>query len=243
MMRLLFALALVATLVAPAMFAAPVAADHESDIPETHTVYYNESQLETYRPYLDTRTLDVQPLALHGMIVESTEHDTTVYVYWVEYTHQDGVSEWDSHYGDHEPVYVFVDERGNVEKTVYSGYHWMAARDYARNVENGTHPAYKVVNPWHHYVAVPEGSQEVSVYSTTPGEVPLKDLTTSMPAWMDNGLEPHVAEGVVYDPWTMESRESWWNRNVWETRGYWFARIYYTLGWHEADLVDDLVGL
>lgn len=206
------------------------AADHGEQQPSHVTLEYDQAFLETYRPMLVLRELDVKPLALYSWKATSPEYDTAVGVYWAEYTHQEGVSEYDSHFGDHEPVYVFVDEQsGDVEEVVYSGYHWLAARTRTPDLYAETHPKLHVVSPWHHYFTTTEQGTLVET----------GDLTSEFQAWLDNGLEDDLAPGTVVNPWRMRTRSDWWRDDV---AGISFNAIYVNvalkIGLHEADRTD-----
>lgn len=225
-----------AALVVLSLFIGGVSAHHPEEKPESVTITCDEGLLNDHRPWLDTRGLDVQPLALHGFVAESPNEDTTMLVYSAEYTHQSGVREFDSHYGDHEWVYVELNQRKEVVATYYSGYHWYKATDYAQNVKHG-HPRFTVVNPWHHYVSDAGQDKPDDAYSTQ-ADIPLKCLDESLPNWLDNGLEDDLAQGTVYDPWTMKHEDSWWSGNTWDSRGHIFAKVWFKVGWHDADLSD-----
>lgn len=181
-------------------------ADHPQHQPDHVTLTYDTSTLKQYRPLLEINHLDVRPQALYGWVATSPEYQTDVCVYWAEYSHQEGVTEYDSHYGDHEPCYVFVDsDTGDVEKVIASVYHWMAGTGHATALNmQGTHAKLRVINPWHHYTSTDADGQQVD----------LGDLTQVFDAWRNNGLEDDLQPGTVVNPWLMESRGYWWRDDV-----------------------------
>lgn len=202
-------------------------ASHPTARPEAVTLSYDEATLKQYRPKLILRNLDVEPLALHGWVARSPDRETDVCVYWAEYTHQNGVSEYDSHFGDHEPVYVAVDsESGAVREVVASVYHWLRGRTTTPTLD-GQHPLLRVISPWHHYTAAAEVGQAVA----------LANLDESFDGWLANGLESDLHVGSVTNPWVMlgaDGRTHWWQDTaglpLTETR----VRIFRALGIHES---------
>lgn len=193
------AVAVGAGLAGRARGAAPARAEY---VPSHATIEYDEDLLLKYRPRLQFSGDEYQKfLNLYGWVATSSELETDVMVYWAEYTHQTGVSEYDSHDGDHEPIYVFVRD-GTVDKVVYSAYHWLRATSYAPALDD-THPLFRVVEPWHQYTR-----------TETPGRLTtIGDLTAVFDQWLGDGLEDSVAPGTVVNPWLMTRRDHWWRRN------------------------------
>lgn len=215
----------------------------QEETPEHVRRSYDEDLLKRYRPLLVTRDLGSNtPTALFAYVSRSPEYEHTILSYWAEYPFQEGVSPFggdlsDSHFGDHEPVILSVDEQTNeLVEVVYSGYHWMAAGTQAPPVvenETGIHPKLGVVNPWHHYYQTPE-----------PGvEVPLKHLSDDrLQGWLDNGWDEHIHIPALTTPWVMtgrNGRSDWWKDDVgtfsFEAT---LRRFYLRLGWYGADGVD-----
>ena len=191
--------------------------------PDHVTLSYDQALLERYRPRLvfedDSRD---QLIGLYGWYATSPEFDTDVAVYWASYTHQTGVTDFDSHYGDHEPLYVFVNSTtGEVQRVVYSAYHWLKGT----TVTDREHPQFAVIHPWHHYIQ-----------TTTEGVlVGVDDLHSVFDSWLTNGLEEDLATGSVVNPWSMLSRGDWWRRGSFGlSRGELLASVYYRLGLHDA---------
>ena len=196
----------------------------ESYVPDHATIEYDEDMLLKYRPRLQFGGSEYDKfLNLYGWIARSTSLEPDVCVFWAEYSHQEGVSDYDSHDGDHEPIYVFVVD-GVVDKVVYSAYHWLRATDYAPQLDD-THPLYRVIDPWHQYART-----EVEGRLTTLG-----DLTSAFDQWLKDGLDSSLAPGTVVNPWRMTQREHWWRRGL---AGFsldaTYVEILYALGAHKA---------
>lgn len=181
-----------------------VAADHPDNQPSHVFIDYSQRAMETYRPLLRIRDLNVRPTALYGWRATSDNYRYDWYVYWAEYSHQDGVFSFDSHFGDHEPCYVAVSD-GSVQRVVYSGYHWLAARNQFPPLYDDTHPAFRVNTPYHHYMTDAKMSGQL---------VEVRDLAGTLESWRDNGLEDDLDPGTVYDPETMLTRDDWWRDNT-----------------------------
>lgn len=189
-------------------------ASHEGDVWQTHkpdhvSVYYEDrlSLIETYQPYLRTANLDVSPEAQYAAYFESSEYDTDAICYWLYLPTQQGLTSWDSHYTDREPIVVFVDENG-LDHVNYTGWHYIVARSYTPQTksDNGQNVHYTVSNPYHHYYTEPDGS-DTGVY------VELNDFTAVVSDWFTNGWGAD-ADVVMY-PWLTNTRESWWPHDSW----------------------------
>lgn len=197
-----------------------VAADHDTSVPGHVTITDPMDELEYYRPLLDlnTQTVEVNPTTIYGWKAASSEHSTDVYVYVTYYTHQEGITTWDSHIYDREPVYVFVDESsGNITKCLYSGYHWLKAETRTPPIfkdSTGEHPAFMVAEKWHHYLVDEKKSGYLESVDSLGNEdqLQLDGVNTKFEEFLDNGWEEDLLKGVVVNPWKMESPdvESWW---------------------------------
>lgn len=216
-------------------------ATHLGEQPEHVTITYDEDWLKQYQPALvfEKGTQD-KLIGQFAWRATSTEYEEDVGVYWCSYTHQDGVSEYDSHLGDHEPLYVFVDsETGDVSRIIYSAYHWLAGRTTAPPLD-ATHPKMHVVKPWHHYYTTPAAGSFADLYKLGSQEsLDDPNVTTTFESWLENGLEESLEPGTVVDPWIMKSRGDWWRDDV---AGVSFNAIYVSvllkLGLHEASQTD-----
>lgn len=184
-------------------------ATHPSTQPEHVTIEYDPAILEESRPRFVFEPADRRKLiGQYGWLATSPEFDTDCCVYWLSYTRQNGVTYADSHDGDHEPVYCFIDsETGEFREIIASIYHWTRGRSTNIPMDADGHPQLRVINPWHHYTAAEEAGELLEV----------KDLTEHWDAWLANGMEEDVEPGTVYNPWRMQGpggRGHWW-RDGW----------------------------
>lgn len=187
------AVLLVATVgVAPA----PALGHRESSV----SCAYDESRLEAYQPETVIDHLAVTPTASYAAVYSSPERPTDVYVYFLRYTHQKGVTAVDSHPDDHEPIYVVVDDRtGDVRRVSFSTSHYVKETGTPSTLPmNGSHAKFRVVAPWHQYVPTPESGSRVR----------LKNYCAAVERWHANGWDASVE--ATTDPWTMRHRDSWW---------------------------------
>lgn len=182
--------------------------------PEQVSCSYDESELKAYQPDTYVGHLDVEPSASYGGIYSSPERETDVYVYFLRYPRQDGLTSMDTHVDDREPVYVLVDDRtGDVERVIYSAYHYLKATKTPSSLSmNGSHAQLYVVNPWHQYAPS----------SASGSLVRLKNYCEAVDDWHANGWKASVE--ATTNPWTMTHRDSWWGDEsiehaVWERYG------------------------
>lgn len=199
---------------------AEAATDRVEYIPPHATLTYDESWLRTYQPAFDMQQTDREKLlGVYAWRATSTEFDTDVGVYWASYSHQEGASSLDSHYGDHEPALVFVDsETGDVQTVIASVYHWLRGKAPASAVSMADEDtvALRVISPWHHYSATDAPADASKRTLKKLGdEAGLRDsANTEFEDWLANGLEESLAPGVVVNPWRMLSRGHWWRNSV-----------------------------
>jgi len=173
--------------------------EHRPDYVDCH---YNESLLEKHQPELDLRDVDNQPSSMYAQYCTSQESEYDIAMYWAYYSVQDGYSSEDSHRLDREPIYVFVNESGGVEKDSYSTYHYLKGVDDNPNL-NGTHTKKYVVSPHHQYV---------SQNFTSGTFVDLRDFSTVQDDWYQNGWKANPE--VTYNPYAIEYHSSWWNEDT-----------------------------
>lgn len=190
--------------------------------PDGVSCTYDESDLREYQPETYLGHLDVEPTASYGGVYSSANRDTDVYVYFLRYARQDGLTSVDSHVRDREPVYVMVDdETGAVERVVFSVYHYLKAVAEPSSLSmNGSHARLYVVNPWHQYLPWREHEFLPSVGDGT--RVELKNYCEAVDRWHANGWL--ASEAATTNPWTMRDRDSWWadesiERAVWKRYG------------------------
>lgn len=212
---------------------------------ENTIIEFDEQYLYEYQPKLRmSPEVRESQKGLYGYVARSADRDTDVLCYWSQLTHQDGLpgARADSHLGDHEPIYVFVNsESGDVEEIVYSAYHWFtgtaeigdtpSASLATIRADKPTHATMTVVDPWHHY-------------RFTPGEaaafVELKSWPEVRETWIRNGFYDPADVATIEDPWSIRDSDGWWKKNSVDGRlaGVW-ARIGDILGWYGADKADD----
>jgi hypothetical protein len=183
----------------------PATASHPERQPDHVTVAYDENWLKTYQPLLAFEGDGLDKLiGLYGLRATSPEYDTDVAVFWADYTNQQGWIGPDSHYGDTEPCYVFVDsDTGDVVEVRASVYHWLADSGSPPGLPlEDKRPRLGVIAPHHQYRAAREDENTVTVT--------LRNLVDAYDTWLANGMEQDVAVGAVLNPWLMQSRESWW---------------------------------
>lgn len=203
--------------------------DHRAAKPDHVTLSWSESWLQQYQPRMVVSHLDIQPSVVYAWKASSPERDTEVGVYWTYYVTQEGVTSWDSHVQDHEPIYVFVDSNGEVTKTVYSGYHWVRAANPAPPTAGSTSPTVRVADNWHHYLS-----------TTTVGVDPqLQSLDAVFDDWVESDFGDSLEPGTVTNPWSMETRSDWWRGDTWAgTFGETMASLKLSLGFDGADNTD-----
>lgn len=205
--------------------ARPGRAEHAASAPTDVTLDYPESWLERYRPRLDLSAVeandeDTKPTALYAWRATSPDYGTAVGVYWAEYEYQQGILPGgaDSHFGDHEPIYVVVDRAsGDVAEVVYSAYHWLRGRTTTPPLYDGTHVEATVVSPWHQYSvgSLAGGGEFVPVEQLGTGPA-LRDAsaTTEFESWLDDDeFHDALAVQASTEPWLMTGatgRGSWW---------------------------------
>jgi len=180
----------------------PARSEH---VPSHATITYDEDMLLTYRPRLVFSEDEYDKfLNLYGWVATSTELEPDVCVYWAEYTHQKGVSDYDSHDGDHEPIYVFVDDdSGEVERVDYSAYHWLRGTTLKKTTRvDGTNPVLRVDANYHHYYPV-TGEDEFT------NEPEVVDLGKRVDGWIANDWP--VNQETIHTPWSIKNEESWWS--------------------------------
>lgn len=216
---------------------APASASHDRDIPPYVTLSYDEELIRQYQPLLVLNGVENRPTGYHAVYVESAESDLDVIVGFNYYLYQAGVDPAgrDSHLGDREPVYIYIDSAsGEPIKVQYSAYHWYENTQYYQDLRTdstGKRAKLQVVPRWHHHVTY-DGWQE--------GEtLEVFDLRESFPSWLDNGLEEELHQGAVYNPTEeMQQRDYWWADGAqnWMERS--LASVYLVLGVRGASQTD-----
>lgn len=167
---------------------------------EAATCSYDEAELREYQPETSTDHLAVPPTASYGGIYSSPDRNTTVYVYFLYYPTQNGVTPVDSHDPDIEPVYVVVDEAtGDIQRVQYSAYHYLKGAATPSELSmNGSNARLHVVEPWHHYRPTDARGSYVE----------LENYCAVVDQWSESDWR--AAPDAVTHPWTMTDRASWW---------------------------------
>ncbi|OLZ39148.1 hypothetical protein A6E15_19485 [Natrinema saccharevitans] len=183
---------------------------------------------------------------LRGWVASSSDEDTTVLVYACEYAKQE--SSWygftfdlTSHSGDHEWIYVVVDDAsGEIVETDYTAYHWLRGRETAPTIyedSDGPHPVYRVDGNFHHYY--PIGATEGELLEVESLGDP-ETQSGGVYSWLDNGMEEDLRRGAVHNPWLMvgsSGYSDWWTRQglSWKNQ---FLTTMYAAGVAGAETAD-----
>ncbi len=210
MLRRQYLRRLAATATASATVGTTTAAGARYDSqPSDVSLSFDRTRLREYRPLLDTTTVEdpIDDPPVYGWAAESDQRATDCYVYYAWYPYQAGVTEADSHVPDREPVYVFVADDGSVERVVYDGWHYLAARDTSPRLVDETHPWLVVIGPWQPY------RRPAPTETTDTAQFPeIRDLNEVYPAWLDAGWS--VKPETVVNPWRVSSRGHWWSDDL-----------------------------
>lgn len=204
--------------------------------PEYVSLSYPEQLIKRHQPLLVMDGVEQQPTGYHAMLVESAEAEFDVIVGFNKYLYQEGIDPTgsDSHLGDREPVYIYLDESGSPVKIQYSAYHWYENTEYWSDLqtdESGDRPLLQVVPRWHHHVTY-SGSRSGQT-------VPVRDLRDSYPTWLQNGLEDEIHPGAVYHPQQeMQQRAYWWADGAQNWSERLLASVYLSLGVRGASQTD-----
>jgi hypothetical protein len=198
---------------------APTAAAERSPAPHV-TLSFDQQRLEQYRPLLDIPSgAEFASPEWYGWVAESPEYDTTCLVYFAFYQGQRGWTRADSHRGDREPVYCFVDQYGTVTEVVYSAWHWMQAASSSPHLYEpdggGTHVTARTFEPHHQYKLTDENAGRllsVNELGTSDGAPFTADLNSDVQfeRWLAQGWSEALHPGAATEPWIMRNRDSWW---------------------------------
>lgn len=165
------------------------------------TLTYDKSVLKEFRPLIVERNLDDRFEDLYGWVATSTERETNCCVFFGWREEQNGVSRFDSHHGDREPILVFYDpDTREVTDYAVDGYHYSRALYQPQQLDfyDGKHAKFHAVAPWTFY----RTTTEEGVY------IGLADLHDRYKPWLDNGWEIHRPAAV--NPWVMLKRDHFW---------------------------------
>lgn len=197
-----------------------VAGDHDEALPDHVSLTFPRDEMERYRPLLSIpSTADFKSPTWYGWKASSPEYELDCYVYFAFLHGQRGWTESDSHQGDREPFYCFVDpQNAEVRKVVYTGWHWMAARSNSPNIydaDGGHHPTARMFKDHHHFALTDTASGQLFDVEPlgTDADAPFiadGDSMVTFEEWLADGWEQALHPGAAQQPWLMESRDSWW---------------------------------
>lgn len=176
--------------------------------PDHVTLEFDEPVLRRYRPLLVTRDIDRSALLdLRGWVARSEEFTESVACYWARYASQSTAIRAASHYKDREPIYVFYDERGDVARVIWDGYHYLKDSTTSPNLytdTDGPHAKLHIARDYRFYSeTVEEGTM-----------VDIEDMHDRYATWVDGGWK--INRRAVVDPWRMRSLDDWWPDTVGE---------------------------
>lgn len=198
----------------------PVTADHDGALPSHVTLSFPRNEMERYRPLLTIpESAEFKTPTWYGWRAASPEHELDVYVYFAYYRGQTGWTRSDSHRGDREPFYCFVDpDHQEVRYVAYSGWHWMRAASWGPNIysgDGGHHPTARVFAKHHHYALTQMDSGQLFDVDPlgTDSDAPFTadaESDVQFEAWLADGWENALHPGAAQNPWVMRNRSSWW---------------------------------
>lgn len=250
-----------ATALAPAWALGPFGADgdpgddleHDADgipIPpeHIHSIRDDRGELEAYQPklyygHLLSSEQDAARSALRGLFgwtCESDEYDVTAHYYWMRSTTQRSALwylglDWgpDEHFLDHEPIIVFSNPDGTVDKVVCSGGHHYALEidgewgnlSEDRIPDRNTHVNLAVQRPHNHFVEALGDSEGVWIQGISGAD--FGSWLDERRAWYQNGRYSSTSKMAIEDPFTFypsDGRTYWWREDTLDAAfGRWIA--------------------
>ncbi len=225
------------------------------EFPEHITARDDLGDLENYQPRLVVGSQqarhDMQ--GMYGWIAESEEHDVDAYYYWIRSNTQRSIFQHlfgldiefkDTHYLDHEPIIVFVNSDGTVDKVVYTAGHHLAAEldgEWGRLIEDRvadrrTHVVLRQVRPHNHFMEA--SSLEDGVW--VQGFAEFDSWLDRRETWYRNGRYDNTANVAVMDPFEFyesDGRTFWWADG---TTDAWLAKNVYVRRLTIGDERDEL---
>jgi hypothetical protein len=239
--RLLATAAKAAASIAGAGTIASVAsADGERTVPSDVTLSYDKSKIREYQPDLVLQDVDPRPYGTWALHAESTDSGLNAVYGFTKYPYQEGETQYDSHWLDHEPWIVWYDDAtGQTERVDYSAYHWFHGFANADQVAFATdarkRPVLRVDPQYHHYYLY---SGELA------GElIETNSLLAKIDDWLANGMDEELALSQPYNPWEMFGRESWWRDTAANTYEQFTKALWFNLGLTDATATSDLDGV
>lgn len=207
------------------------------EAPDHVTVSYDDALIQRYQPELVLDGVEPLPSAFHALHAESSRSSLNAVYGFTKYPYQSGVSQQDSHLGDHEPIIVWYDQStGDVERIDYAAYHWFrgTAGPSAIQFADGKQrkPVMRVDQSYHHYYLY---------QGELPGsELERRNLLNSIETWRNEGLDEELAPSQPNDPWAMLSRESWWRHNAGNWLDATLKSLWFNLGLSDARETSDV---
>lgn len=211
---------------------------------EGTTIEFDERYLWKYQPMLRMEpSTREHHKGMYGYVARNEDRETDALCFWSQLTHQDGLpmADSDSHLGDHEPIYVFVNsDDGSVEEVVYSTFHWYSGSksitDPSEQLQTSrasdpTHAVLSVSEKWHNYSFKPDADGAL---------VELKSWPEVRDTWVRNEFYSPANINVIEDPWQIRDNDGWWEEDSLNAQiaGV-YARIGDIIGWYGADEADD----
>lgn len=219
-------------------------ADHASAKQRDTTISADSEWLSTYAPMLDLSDVpSANHPTLYGWKVANPNQDLTVGVYVTKYAQQRATWTFTSHPGDHEWILVFVDDRGEVDHTSYSMFHWLRAFELEPTVydeDGGHHPVFRPAKKFHHLIpqdSVPDSGVLLDVSSLGDYESQSGPLFDAL----DSGLEKDMESGSVHHPWALAAsggQSDWWSEDGAAKYNVYLAKAWAKLGIYGADSMD-----
>ncbi|MFC6720893.1 hypothetical protein ACFQGT_00405 [Natrialbaceae archaeon GCM10025810] len=233
----------------------PASAQSVPDRPDhLENVDDDTDELEQYQPsFIASSTTRSEIEGVYGWYADSSEYDGRAYYYWVRYPTQRGIlPSWvpvvgsaDSHFRDHEPVVVYTDDAGDVERVIVSGYHHFVLDLDSDSLElredradDPTHAKLRIVDHHHHYRNGADSTRDGVLPDTMAG-VDLRGWLDERESWYDLGVFESSNPEAIEDPFALrDDLDTWWadgSADAWVGRNVWVP-----LGLRGADETDTL---
>ncbi|UTF52747.1 twin-arginine translocation signal domain-containing protein [Natronosalvus rutilus] len=206
---------------------------------ESTTIEYDEWYLRNYQPQLNMALEERDRMnGMYAYVARSEEENTDVLCYWV---YLDRESEADekirtgSDLGDHQPIYVFVNDAGKVEKIVYSAFHWYTATItpgpdvlWQDRKDDPAHAAFEMT-PHGHFM----------FNATEPGDFyELKPWPEVRDVWKNNTFYSRSKPNTIENPWEIGAHDHWWAESFDTLYDRLYVKLGQWFGWYGADEAD-----
>lgn len=194
-------------------------------------------ELENHQPRLVTANDRARSdmVGMYGWSADSEDHDVTAHYYWVRANTQRSIFWYigidagpEDHSLDHEPIIVFSNPDGTVDKVVFSGGHHMTAEidgEWGHVIEDRvadrrTHVVLEQIRPHNHFMEAPAGEDGGYVQ----GYADFGSWLDKRESWFEDGVYEKTSDVSVVDPFAFyptDGRQHWWRS---DTRDAWVAR-------------------